>query len=119
MSYITDLYRFTREIDKFTKKNGQFPKTTEFIQFYARKWHNDNRRYSTEISSLAQSDKYNLVRNEHGYFYLTLKGYNIIKGKLFVRPGLILLMINELKQVLAVFISLLALVVSLIVAIYK
>ncbi len=119
MSHIIDLYKFTREIDRYTKENDQFPKTGDFIQLYAKKWHNGNRRYTTEISDTAQSSEYSLVRVEHGYYYLTLRGYNIVKGKPFFRPGLISLLINELNHPLALFMSLLALIVSFLVAVYK
>lgn len=119
MSYLTDLYEFTREIKNQTQRNNELPKVGEFNVYFANKYLGKNKRYADEISKAAQSDKYNLIKVEYGYYQLTLRGYNIVKGIPFLRPGFIFLVLNELKNGLTLFIALVALIVSILVAIYK
>ena len=119
MSYLTDLYKFTREIKKQTQKGQELPKVREFNVHFANKFLDGNKRYTDEISKTAQSDKYDLIKIDHEYYNLTLRGYNIVKGIPFFRPGFIFLVLNELKNGLTLFIALAALIVSILVAIYK
>src|SRR5574337_445695 len=91
MSYLTDLYKFTREIKKQTQKGQELPKVREFNVHFANKFLDGNKRYTDEISKAAQSDKYDLIKIDHEYYNLTLRGYNIVKGIPFFRPGFIFL----------------------------
>ena len=114
MSSLMDVCKFTREISRQANKTGDLPKPEEFNVAYAEKYLKKNRRYAAEISTAAQSEKYSLISIQHGYYNLTLNGYNIIKGIPFVRPGLILFAVNELNTPVTWIISLLALGVSIV-----
>lgn len=110
-----DVYKFTREINRQSIKTGELPKVNEFNVAYAEKHLKKNRRYSAEIASAAQSDKYNFIKiSDREYYSLTLSGYSIIKGIPFVRPGLILFAVNELNTPVTWAISLVALGVSIL-----
>lgn len=121
MSYISDMYKFTREIDRYIKEKSELPKVGELNTIFSDKYLKGNRRRMEKVATSAMSGEYGLVSIEgRGHFYsLGLKGYDIVKGIPYFRPWLVLLFISELNTYITVFLSLSALIVSLLVAIYK
>ncbi len=121
MSYISDMYRFTREIDRYMKMNDSLPKIKDFDISFADTYLKGNHRRLKKIATTAMSSKYELITIEKysDYYSLGLKGYDLVKGVTYFRPWLILLYINELKTALTVILSLCALIISLLVAVFK
>lgn len=120
MSNITDLYIFTKELDKYSKLNDTLPQASEFHKFIADVRFKGNRRLAEKLANMAASDKYRLISLDRGgYYSLDVRGYNLIKGALFFRPGLVFFFINECSNPLAIIISTAALLVAILTAVYK
>lgn len=112
MSYVIDMYKFTREINRHMKNNKELPEVASFNQQYAKKYLNRNMRYVHEIVEMSKNERYDLFYVNGSYYHLTLRGHNIVKGVKFFRPGLILMVIKEINPIIATLISILALIVS-------